>query len=83
MPDTISSKFRLMVPHGELRHCIAFLEDGLRSLKRTPYHRVLGRDFLSQSADLGAWIAGFARKAHAEKVKLKALYLRTCVGALR
>jgi hypothetical protein len=64
-----------MVPHGKLEQCIAYLEEGLRSLKSTPYHDVLGKTFLHQREELAQWLADFARKANAAKVGLKALYL--------
>jgi hypothetical protein len=64
-----------MVPHGKLEQCIAFLEDGLRSLKRTPYHRVLGKDFLHQTDDLAEWLIDFCQKAVASRLKLAAIYL--------
>jgi hypothetical protein len=62
-----------MVPHGKLDQCIAFLEGGLRDLKPTPYHRVLGKDFLHQTDDLATWLADFCLKA--ADLKLAAVYL--------
>lgn len=75
MSGVVSSQFGLMVPHGKLQQCIPFLEEGLRSLKRTPYHRVLGKNFLKQANDLADWIIDFHKKAVAAKQKLAALYL--------
>jgi hypothetical protein len=71
----VSTQFGLMVPHGKLEQCIAYFENGLRSLKPTPYHAVLGKSFLHEREELAEWVTEFARKADAEKVGLKALYL--------
>ncbi len=75
MSGVVSTQFGLMVPHGKLAACIAYLEDGLRSLKRTPYHRVLGKDFLRQTDDLAEAIIDFHKKAGGAKWKPAAVYL--------
>jgi hypothetical protein len=75
MSDLVSTQFGLMVPHGRLGKCIVYLEDGLRSLKKTPYHRVLGGHFLDQANEMGEWLIDFHRKAVAAKLKLAAIYL--------
>lgn len=75
MSGVVSTQFRLMVPNGKLESCIALLEDGLRSLKKTLYHSVLGRSFLGETKELATWIADFARKAHDANVGLAAFYL--------
>src|SRR5687768_4534390 len=75
MSGVVSTQFGLMVPHGELERCIAFLEGGLQSIKPTPYHAVQGKTFLHQTEQLATSIAEFARKADAAKVGLAALYL--------
>jgi hypothetical protein len=75
MSNAISITFDSMVPHGKLVRCIASLEDGMRSLKRTPYHRVLGKDFLGQTNDLAEWLIAFHQLAVESKVKLAAIYL--------
>ncbi len=75
MSGVVSRQFGRMVPHGELERCIALLEDGLRSLKRTPYHRVLGKDFLEQADDLAECLIDFHQQAVASKLKLAAIYL--------
>lgn len=75
MSGTVSTQFGLMVPHGKLGPCIEFLEGGLRSLKPTPYHRVLAKHFLGQADDLARWLIDFHKKAVATKLKLTALYV--------
>jgi hypothetical protein len=75
LSGVVSTQFGLMVPHGKLEQCIAFLEEGLRAMNVTPYHAVLGKTLLHQRDDLADWIAEFARKADAAKVGIKALYL--------
>jgi hypothetical protein len=62
-----------MVPHNKLDLCIAFLEEGLQALRRTPYHEVLGRDFLQQTEALAEYMVAFHQKATAT-VKVAALY---------
>lgn len=59
MSGVIESLFGLTVPHGKLAECISALEDGLRSIKETPYHAVLGRDFLHHIDDAAEFIAQF------------------------
>ncbi len=63
MSGVVESLFGLTVPHGKLRECIRSLEDGLRSIKETPYHAVLGRDFLHHLEDTAQFIADFFRSA--------------------
>ena len=75
MSGVVSMQFDMMVPHGKLAQCIAFLEDGLRSLKRTPYHRIIGKDFLHQTNELSEWIIDFSVTAAAAKLKLASIYL--------
>ncbi len=75
MPSPVSSAFAMMVPHGKLLPCIEFLEGGLRTLKRTPYHRVLGKTFLHQTLDMAAWIIEFHQKATSARRKIAAIYL--------
>jgi hypothetical protein len=75
MSGTVHTHFDLMVPHGKLRKCISFLEDGMRSLKRSPYHRVIGKDFLPLANDLGKWIIDFHQKATDANLKPSAFYL--------
>jgi hypothetical protein len=72
---TISRRFRLMVLHGKLEECIAFLESGLRALHPTPYHQVLGTDFLAQTEDVAVWLAEFCQKGAAAGLGLTAVYL--------
>ena len=75
MSGAVSTQFDLMVPHAKLAPCIVWLEAGLSCLKRTPYHRVLGKDFLRQTDDLAAWLIDFHQKAVVAKLKLAAIYL--------
>ena len=73
MTGVVSSNFDLLVPRGKLTTCIALLEDGLRSLPTTPFHAVLGRDFLSQTGKAAEYMIDFHRTASARK-KVGALY---------
>jgi hypothetical protein len=75
MKGVVARRFRLMVPHGRLAECIEYLEEGLRALQPTPYHRVLGRSFLPQTDALAAWLADFCRKADVTGLGLAAVYL--------
>jgi hypothetical protein len=63
MPSVIESLFGLSVPHGKLHQCIRALEDGLRSVRESPYHAILGRDFLHHLDDAVEFIADFFRAA--------------------
>ena len=73
MISVIASNFELMVPRGKLTACITLLEDGLRSLPATPFHAVLGRDFLSQTGEAAEYMIDFHRTASARK-KVGGLY---------
>ena len=75
MGGVVNTQFSLMIPHGKLAKCIAYLEDGLLSLKPTPYHQVLGQDFLHQTDELANWIIDFYERSVAAKLNLAALYL--------
>ncbi len=59
-------------PQGKLDGFISFLEDGLRALKKTPYHRVIGRDFLHHTRAAADYLIEFHEKA--SKKKIAALY---------
>ena len=61
MSGAIETLFGLSVPHGKLAECIASLQDGLRSIRETPYHTVLGRDFLHHLDDVAQLIVEFQR----------------------
>jgi len=69
----ISEQFRLLVPHGKLAEAIASLEGALRSLKKTPYHAVLGTDFRHHTASASEYLATFFEEA-SRTIKVKALY---------
>lgn len=56
-----------------LDDCIARLEQALRAIRKTPYHRVLGRDFLHHTRAATDYLIEFHRKASLKK-KIAALY---------
>lgn len=59
MSGVVESMFRLSVPHGKLAECISSLEDGLRAIDETPYHAILGRDFLHHIDETAQLIRDF------------------------
>jgi hypothetical protein len=71
----VSTQFGLKVPHGELQPCISFLEDGMRALNPTPYHQILGKNFLSRANEFSEWLIQFHREPHPTKPKLTAIYV--------
>lgn len=71
--NPVSNEFGLLVPHGKLDKCIARLEEALRAIHKTPYHQVLGRDFLQHTRAAAEYLIEFHRKACSKK-KLAALY---------
>jgi hypothetical protein len=73
MSGVVHSLFSLTVPHGKLHECIRSLEGGLRSVKETNYHAVLGRDFLHHLEDAAKFIADFYRSAN-RKGPIGAMY---------
>jgi hypothetical protein len=75
MSSAVSNLFGLMVPHGKLEACIRDLEEGLRSLKRTPYHKVLGRDFLDQASNLADWLIAMHGQPTTAKKPPAAIYV--------
>lgn len=75
MNGIVSLQFNRMVPHGKLEQCIEFLESGLRALRPTPYHCVLGKDFLAQKENMAEWLSGFCREGASEGLSFTAVYL--------
>ena len=77
MSDVISTEFRLKLPDekGEFGPCIDFMEAGLRAIEPTPYHRVLGRHFLSRVPELAEWLIEFHKKTASSGLELEALYV--------
>jgi hypothetical protein len=73
MSDEISHTFGLMVPHGNLDACISSLEEGLRALLKTPFHEVLGRDFLRHTDAVAEYMIEFHRSA-TKKIQVAAHY---------
>ena len=73
MFGAVSTTFGLMVPHGKLAACIALLEEGLHALRTTPYHEVLGRDFLHLTDAAATYLIRFHRNA-STKVNVAAMY---------
>ncbi|MBI5366354.1 MAG: hypothetical protein HZA54_04905 [Planctomycetes bacterium] len=73
MSDVISTEFGLLVSHGKLDECICRLEGALRALRTTPFHRVLGRDFLHHTRAAAKYLIEFHQSAPAD-TKLAALY---------
>jgi hypothetical protein len=73
MSGAIHSNFSGSVPHGELAKCIAYLEGGLRSLQETPYHAILGRDYLQHTEAAADFILAFFRKT-TQKFPVAVLY---------
>jgi hypothetical protein len=73
MSDSISRRFDLMVPHGQLNECIAQLEEGMQALNRTPYHEVLGRKFLHHTDAAADYLIRFHRNASKE-IDVAAIY---------
>lgn len=73
MSGVVESLFGLTVPHGKLGECIRSLEDGLRSVKETPYHAVIGRDFLHHLEDAAQFMIDFYRST-SRKSAIGAMY---------
>jgi hypothetical protein len=73
MSDVIRTEFGLTVPHGKLARFIEFLEGGLRALRETPYHAILGCDYLHHVDEAAEYIADFFREAR-EVAPVQALY---------
>lgn len=57
----VSNLFGLSVPHGKLQECIARLEEGLRAINETPYHAIIGRDYLHHLDEASRFITRFYR----------------------
>jgi hypothetical protein len=73
MTGAIANEFRLAVPHGKLTTCIERLEEGLRALRETLYHAILGRDYLHHAEEAAEYIVDFFREAR-EAAPVAALY---------
>ncbi len=63
MSNPVQSLFGITVPHGKLLECIASLEEGLRCVKETAFHSVLGSDFLHHTDAVAQFISEFYRSA--------------------
>jgi hypothetical protein len=73
MLGAISNAFGFMVPHGKLTGCIQLLEEAMEALRKTPYHQVLGRDFLHHTDSVAEYLINFHREASAN-IDIAALY---------
>ncbi len=73
MYGAVSRTFGLMVPHGKLAACIECLEEAMQALRKTPYHEVLGLDFLHQTDAAAEYLAEFHREA-SDKFSVAAIY---------
>jgi len=69
----IHSNFRRMVPHGKRQDCFAFLEEGLRSIRQTPYHAIVGQTYLHHVVDAARYIAD-SHRAASEKFPVAVMY---------
>ena len=63
----------IIFPQGKLDKFISFLEDGLKAVRKTPYHRVIGRDFLHQTRTVADYLIEFHKKA-SSRFKIAAIY---------
>jgi hypothetical protein len=79
--DVMYGEFVYLVPRGKLNQCISSFEEALRAMRKTPYHRVLGRDFLHHTRAAGDYIIEFHQKARSKK-KIAALYFEMNVFAI-
>ena len=73
MSDAIRNRFGSNIQHGNVGACIALLEDGLRWLRETSYHAVLGRNFLHHVNDAAKYIVDFHKSA-GEEFPVAAMY---------
>ncbi len=72
--NSICDAFGLKVPHGGLNEFIASAEDALAAMRESPYHVVLGRDFLHQRDAAAEYLRAFLRSIASDKA-LGAVYL--------
>ena len=72
--DAISSHFGLSVARGELEQCIASLEQALAALSNSPFHVVLGLDFLHLTEGAAAYLVDLYREA-STKFPVQAIYV--------
>jgi hypothetical protein len=73
MYSAVSRTFGLLVPHGKLAACIERLEEAMQALRKTPYHEVLGRNFLHQTDAAGSYLIDFHRMAN-KQITVAAMY---------
>lgn len=73
MSDVIRTEFGLAIPHGKLAGCIELLEGGLRALRETPYHAILGHHYLQHVDEAAEYIVDFFRNAR-ETAAVQAIY---------
>ena len=73
MTGVVGRMFGLSVPHGKLEECISNLEEGLRAIRTTPYHAVLGCSFLHH-LDSAARLIGDFYRASSNQGPIGAIY---------
>jgi hypothetical protein len=66
MRGVVHSLFALSIPHGKLQQCIRALEEGLRGVRETPYHAILGRDFLHHREEVARFVGEFFKSARSD-----------------
>src|SRR5947209_3834622 len=74
MPDTIHSKTQMFLFQGEVGQAIDYLEGGLGAIRRTSYHKVIGKTMLGQRRDAAIYLTGLMDQMGKE-IPLAAAYL--------
>lgn len=64
--NCISSRFGLSIPHGGLHDFIESADNALRTIRETPFHSVVGKNFLHHVDDVTDYLERFIRSAPAD-----------------
>jgi hypothetical protein len=75
VPDSIHSNTHMMLVDCEVGRAVEYLEAGLRAIRKTTYHRVIGRTMLGQGRDAAYTLAIFGDEM-AKEAELAAMYVQ-------
>ena len=71
--DSITTRFAISIPHGRLHEFIETADNALLAIRETPFHSVVGKDFLHHTDDAATYLERFIRSA-AARGPLAAVY---------
>jgi len=74
VPDSVHENTAILLYGNKVAQAVEHLESGLRAIRRTPYHKVIGRTMLSQVRDT-AYALAILSQDMGKEIKLAAAYV--------